>query len=84
MREVRRAYESGVKLVVLIEHGNGITSLTEAAGWLNPIRDKHAGVIQGRALVEKMQKISRAYGVRWEFCGKEETGRKIIEILEEK
>lgn len=75
-REVRRAYEDKIKLVVLIEHGGNIKSLANVAAW----GGSRSG-ISGRKLVDEMDRLSAAYGVEWQFCGKSETAAKILKIL---
>lgn len=75
-REVRRAYEDKIKLVVLIEHGGNIKSLADVAAW----GGSRSG-ISGRKLVDEMDRLSAAYGVEWQFFGKSETAAKILEIL---
>lgn len=75
-REVRRAYEDKIKLVVLIEHGENIKSLADVAAWSG----SRSG-ISGRKLVDEMDRLSAAYGVEWQFCGKSETAEKILKIL---
>ena len=75
-REVRRAYEDKIKLVVLIEHGGNIKSLADVAAW----GGSRSG-ISGRKLVDEMDRLSAAYGVEWQFCGKSETAAKILKIL---
>lgn len=75
-REVRRAYADGIKLVVLIEHGENVKSLADVAAW----GGSRSG-ISGRKLVDEMDRLSAAYGVEWQFCGKSETAEKILKIL---
>lgn len=75
-REVRRAYEDKIKLVVLIEHGENVKSLADVAAW----GGSRSG-ISGRKLVDEMDRLSAAYGVEWQFCGKSETAEKILKIL---
>ena len=75
MREVRRAYHSGIKLVILIEQ-RGITCHDDVSSW----RSKHTGV-SGAELLKRMFKLEMAYGVRFTFCDKRSCGRRIMEIL---
>lgn len=82
MREVRRAHESGLKLVILIEHGGDIKQLTDVCRWHNPIRIMHGEAIEGRDLMDRMHRVSIMYGVEWRFCDKENTGEEIIKILD--
>lgn len=77
MREVRRARESGIQLVVLCEHGGKIKCLQDVAGWRSEFSP-----VTGRALLDRMYKLSVSYGVRFEFCSKRSTGKRIVEILE--
>lgn len=75
-REVRRAREHGIKLIVLCEHGEGIRTLPDVAKW----RSKFSPV-SGRALIDEMFRVQMAYGVEWQFCEKKDTGREIVRIL---
>lgn len=75
-REIRRAYADGIRLVVLIEHGENVKCLADVAAWSG----SRSG-ISGRKLVDEMDRLSAAYGVEWQFCGKSETAEKILKIL---
>lgn len=75
MAEVRRAYESQIKLVVLIEQ-RGITCHDDIARW----RSKHTGV-SGTTLLKRMFRLEMSYGVRFMFCDKRSCGKRIMEIL---
>lgn len=77
MREVKRAREQGIQLVVLCEHGGKIKTLADVAQWKSDYSPVH-----GRALLDRMYKLSVSYGVRFEFCSKRSTGKRIVEILE--
>ena len=76
LREVRKAYRRGVTLVVLVEQ-DGIRSVEDVCKW-----DPGHGLAHGRQLYDRMRDLYRAYGVQFAFCGKNDTGKKIIEILE--
>lgn len=75
MREVRRAYEAGIKLVILIEQ-RGITCHDDVSSW----RSKHTGV-SGTELLKRMFRLEMAYGVRFMFTDRRNCGRRIMEIL---
>lgn len=75
MREVRRAYHAGIKLVILIEQ-RGITCHDDVSSW----RSKHTGV-SGAELLKRMFKLEMSYGIRFFFCDKRSCGRRIMEIL---
>lgn len=77
-REARRAADSGLRLVVLCEHGGAVRSLDDVKGW----RSRHSR-ITGTLLRAKMLRVSAAYGVEFRFCGKRSTGKAILEILHE-
>lgn len=79
MREVKRAREAGIQLVVLCEHGGKIRCLQDVANW-----ESSYSPVKGRALVDAMHRLTVSYGVRFEFCSKRSTGKRIVEILEGK
>lgn len=95
-RELIRAQENDIQLIILCEHGKGINCLEDVIWWDNPRSErrvfdsltkkyeiKQTKAMQGEVLYKIMQTMTRKYGVRWEFCSKEQTGRRIIELLEE-
>lgn len=75
-REVRRAHDSGIRLIVLCEHGGQIRSINDVPKW----NSKYSPVT-GRRLIDEMVRCEMAYGVTWLFCDKRSTGRRIVEIL---
>lgn len=78
-REVRRAHASGVKLVVLVESGPSVLEINQVPKW----KSKYTQVT-GRRLIDEMIRLEMSYGVRWAFCSKTSTGKRIMEILEGK
>ena len=78
-REVRRAKDLGIQLVILVESGPAVLSINDVPKW----KSKYTQVT-GRRLVDEMIRTEMAYGVRWAFCSKASTGKRIIEILEGK
>lgn len=93
--ELIRAQENGIKLVILCEHGNGIENLQDLIFWVNPrgkkrIRidgiwtDVEVKAMKGDVLYKILSTLQEKYGCEFQFCSKEETGKRIIEILGEK
>lgn len=95
-KELLRAMQSGIRLVILIEHGPDVQSLEDVYFWQNPRRHEtrwryrdgkrekyvaSANAVDGSQLYKSMCTIRDRYGVRFEFCTKQETGQRIIEIL---
>lgn len=94
--ELLRAKEQGIKLVILCEHGADIKSLEDVYFWQNPrkyqIRWKtvngkrvkdviSAKAVDGNQLYKSLCTIRDRYGIDIQFCSKEETGKRITEIL---
>lgn len=75
-REVRRAHDQGIKLVILVESGRAVKTINDVVLW----KSKYSGV-SGRHLIDEMIRCEMAYGVVWRFCDRRSTGRKIVEIL---
>lgn len=105
-KEVLKANELGIKLIILVEDGLKVKSLDDVETWVNPRRwqyckdygiptkgdvaaniaefEQHGGRKQptpGPQLAKMMRTMSERYGIRWEFCSKAQTGRRIVEIL---
>lgn len=79
--ELKRAQASGIKLVILCEHGRGITSLDDVKHWVNPRLKKSPKAISGPQLHKILSTIRLRYDVDFIFCTKDCTGGKIINIL---
>lgn len=73
--ECRRAKEQGIRLVVLIE-GTNCQTVKDVSGWKSKYT-KHSG----KWLTDKMFNLTVSYNVEWQFCKKNETAAKILEIL---
>ena len=80
--ELIRAKEIGIKLVVLVEHGEGIESLEDVIFWQNPRLSKSPKAINGDRLYKIMRTIERKYGCAFAFCDKRNTGKEIMRILQ--
>ncbi len=91
-REMQRAKENGIKIIFLVEHGDGIECLEDIIWWENPRRHKRRKVdgrwqtvetkaTTGEILYNILTTIQQKYGCEFRFCDKSETGKKIVEIL---
>lgn len=96
-RELIKAMEANIKLIVLVEHGPDIKSIEDVYFWQNPRkhevrwrvvngkREKYvvsAKAVDGNQLYKSLCTIRDRYNVRFEFCQKKDTGKRIIELLE--
>ena len=79
--ELKRAQENGIALIILCEHGCGIRELSDVAGWVNPRLKESKLAMSGQRLYKVLSTMEKSYGVKFLFCQKEQTGRKIIELL---
>ena len=95
-RELVRASQAGIRIIVLCEHGDGIRSLDDVAGWHNPRLDMmRFAVVDGRAckvkaypaattgeqLAKTLRTISEKYDISFMFCDPERTGETIVRLL---
>lgn len=74
-REVRLAYRNHVRMIVLVEQ-SGINDLRDVKNWQSKYQR-----LSGARLQEEMYRIALAYGVEWQFCHKNSTGKRICELL---
>ena len=94
--ELVRAIQSGIKIVILCEHGEDIKTLEDVYFWQNPRKHKviwktvngkrvktvvSDKAVDGNQLYKSLCTIRDRYNVDFVFCTKEETGRRIVEIL---
>ena len=92
-RELVLAKENGIQLIILCEHGKDIKSLEDVIFWKNPRSEKrkkidgkwktvNTNAMKGDVLYKILTTLEEKYGVRFEFCDKDETGKRIVELLE--
>ena len=81
-RELVRAKEAEIRLIILIEHGDDIKTLEDVYFWDNPRLSKSPKATTGKSLYRSLCTIRDRYNVRFEFCTKRETGQKIMELLD--
>lgn len=80
--ELIRANENGFKLIILVEHGNGVECLEDVYFWQNPRKKVSPKAVDGRQLYRSLCTIEKEYGVQFVFCNKLHTGHTIVELLE--
>ena len=95
-KELLKAMDAGIQLVILVEHGSDINSLEDVYFWKNPrkheIRWKwengkrvkyvvSARAVDGNQLYKSLCTIQDRYNVKFAFCEKKDTGKEIIRIL---
>ena len=88
--------QQNIKIVILVEHGEDVKSLEDVYFWENPRKHeviwktvngkrvktvRSAKAIDGPQLLKSLYTIRDRYNVDFEFCTKEETGKRIVEIL---
>lgn len=80
-RECIRAQESGIRLIILVEHGSTIKTLADVDTWVNPRLKVSPYAVSGQHLRKMMETVALKYGVEWLFCTRAETGEKVVNIL---
>ena len=94
--ELVRAIQSGIKIVILCEHGEEIKTMEDVYFWQNPRKHRviwktvdgkkiktviSKKAVDGCQLYKSLCTIRNRYNVDFVFCTKKETGQKIVEIL---
>lgn len=95
-RELIRAMDAGIQLIILVEHGPDIKSVEDVYFWKNPRKHEvrwkmvngkreryvvSAKAADGEQLYKSLCTIRDRYNVRFEFCEKKDTGKRIVELL---
>ena len=98
-RELLKAMDAGIQLIILIEYGKDIKSIEDVYFWKNPRKHEvrwrtvngkkeryvaSSKAVDGNQLYKSLCTIRDRYNVRFEFCEKNDTGKKIIELLSER
>ena len=82
IKEIERAKKMGVGIYFLVEHGDGIRCVEDVKKWQNPQLEKNPYAWSGEYLCNRMKLLVKQYdNIRFKFCDKNETGKKIIELL---
>lgn len=80
-KELVRAIDAGIQIIILCEHGEEIKCLEDVYFWDNPRLKESPKATTGESLYKSLMTIKNRYNVRFEFCTKKETGSKIMELL---
>lgn len=80
-KELIRAEKYNIKLIILCEHGGSIKGLEDVKTWVNPRLRETPYAWDGERLHKVMRTVAEKYGIQWEFCSKNQTGTRIIELL---
>ena len=81
-RECQLAKDCGIHLIVLIED-NTVQSWDDLLNWVNPQPNRSALTPNGERCFKVMKAMEYTYGVEFQFCKKQDTGKRILEILME-
>lgn len=81
VNELRRAEQFEIKIIFLVEHSRNIKSLEDVKDWVNPRLKKSPLAVSGERLYKILSTLERKYGVEFQFCDKQNTGKRIIQIL---
>ena len=76
INECKRAKDNNKRMIVLIE-GTSCRKISDLATWRSKY-SKHTG----KWLTDKMFSLTVSYDVEWMFCRKNETAKRILNLLE--
>ena len=80
--ECQLAKDCEIHLVVLIED-NTVANWDELLKWTNPQPNRSALTPNGERCFKVMKAMEYTYGVEFQFCKKQDTGKRILQILTE-
>lgn len=80
-RECDRALQLHKKLTILVENCGLIKSIEDVADWKNPNYSNSKLYMNGRRLMDEIYKCKVMFGTQFAFCGKDDTGKTLIDIL---
>ena len=79
--EIIRANDVGILLVFLCEHGGQIKTLQDVMSWKNPRLKESPLAMSGERLFKVLSTMEKTYNIKFQFCDKKQTGKRIVEIL---
>ena len=83
IREIKRARENNILLVILVEEEN-CTCIEDILDWTNPLKYSHDIYTSETTLYKRIKTISNRYSdcVHFEFCTKRDYAKRLVELLE--
>lgn len=78
--ECVRAKEAGIQLIILTQDTK-IRSIGDVFAWYNPRIRYSPKAVTGRQLGKMMISMEQKYGVKFDFCTKNEVGKRILTLL---
>ena len=78
--ECQLAQEAGIKLIVLIQDQK-LKQMCDVFGWYNVRKKWSPKATSGRTLGKIMYSMKEKYRVDFQFCKRDEIGKRIIELL---
>lgn len=78
--ECVRAKEAGIQLIILTQDTK-IRSIGDVFAWYNPRIRYSPKAVTGRQLGKMMISMEQKYGVKFDFCTKNEVGQRILTLL---
>lgn len=78
--ECIRAKDAGIQLIILVQDPK-IKSVSDVFPWYNPRKRFSPKAVSGRQLGKMMMSMEKKYGVKFQFCKKDEVGKRIVELL---
>lgn len=81
-RELIRARDMGTHLYILVENDEGISSIEDVAGWVNPRLALSPKAITGARLAKAMKTLEGRYGCTFLFCAPADAARYVYGILQ--
>lgn len=80
IEELDLAKRLGIKLIILCEEKN-ISCLEDVQFWTNPRLKRSPKALTGEKLYKILHTIEERHGCSFLFCRKEDSGRRIVELL---
>lgn len=80
-RELRRAKEAGIHVIVLCEHSRKIRKLEDVRHWVNPRLKVSPLTMSGERLYTVLSMLTKTYDFEVKFCEKARTGAEIRRLL---